>query len=1673
MSLEDNNQNKLDLNEFLKSLQNNPKTPSQDIGGEGFPFSDEFDMDAFVSENNNPLEKTLTSIKLESAVSSSAPKEISEPETSAMQETAMEDADIFTDDAGDLKDDNFNFSFQTELKDQSIKHLEQKIAELESRYEDANKEKYFNVPQTGEDNPEKTEIRPKGNDEFFQNISTTIETLKGSLENIVSSRSYVGFSNLNSLKGSIDNIVNQRMQYEENLIREDQGLIVRLREKTSRLKSINISLNSEVKRAKNEKLEFLRKSAEQTKEILSVRMQLSKVEEKARHGDFKLSRLEQQLSVLNAEKGYLDEEIKKIRTDKLESLKKSAEQTKEIMSLRLELTKTEEKFRQEELQAGYLKEQLKTMEGQRDSLDSELYATRSEREEANAKSARLSTDIEALKSEITLTQERLKKEAETAGSLREKILSLETELQRLHSEKAALILKTDENLRQIEAMRAEHEREIANLKASQIQEVELLKSQKMLESQTITLELRRAEDKYRQEETFVNTLKLQIESLQNDVKNLDSQRTELHGKSTDLAREMEFIKEGHTREIESLQRELTSAEEKFAREEKSYNALFQQFQAIEKEKADLNEEIKKIISARDEALKQNADYVAQIETIKSEHLSVLETLKSDLAKMQDKHNQDTVAYNALKQQSEASISQLNTDKENITAASAIEKSGLISQMEEIRTVSARDIAALKAEITRGKAQYQADLDGLKNATQSERDALLSAANREKDGLLAQIEQIKYSSARDIEALKAEFNRGKDQYLYEIENLKSDSARLKERGEAEKAALISELIRNKEEGQSRLAGINAELERSKADAGNKLSGLNAELERSREDAQNKLAAINAELQRAREDAQNKFSGLNSELARSKEESDLKLSAINAEFAKYREQSQADINSLNAEFNSQKDQLRSDLENTKNINARDRERLLADFEQFKHSSEDQKQQYLADISSLKEANSRETKKLLAEIEVLKKANAEEMHTLQLVSSKEFEEYVKDSSAKAHAASLSLFKAEATLRENENIISMLRGEVASLDNEKLLIDGELKKANAERCDILAQLEEKSKELDAFHRKYEQEILILRDEKAKEASSYESKLNTVSERLAKEESNVSTLKQQISTLEQEKTVLSGNVDSVKAEASSNAKKINAQTDEIIALKSQLTKAESRFLQDTVLITQLKEQFSSTQGTQNILDNEIQQLREENAAAQKDMAEKETEIRTLKSVLLKTEEQLKEEEIAVKHLQEHTSKLKAVNFALDREVKKAQAEKLDALRKSAEQAKEILMLREQLSAVGSGFKTLDFENGIISIRKEYEAKVEKLEGELKDASAMCAAQVKEIQDLKTDNSRLKNAEQEKIKIESEYNMLTEKVSALESQLAQFRGKDDASSTLAKAKAAALSAQISKINKEKSELENRMSGMQQQIAQLNANEKQASTAFNTLKERISGNDAVIEKLKQEIIVLTAENKDLKSSAEVNTRRQQVLEAKIEEVSEEKKKMEDTFRTKTSVKLTHVEIKAEPSRTAGVQPAVKAVAVPQTDKTKTDLKAKTQVAKEQTEEELQLSLLDFPEPTESIEVVDLESQGMDLSMIFDEPSADEAPSQRGSMTSPSVQTVRGTAIRPMTLKTGPIPSADGPYDEMDVTDHSPRNHGVVRKVGRAPNSYRENEAYSDFLKKTKSMFFRIKWSLFKE
>jgi len=141
------------------------------------------------------------------------------------------------------------------------------------------------------------------------------------------------------------------------------------------------------------------------------------------------------------------------------------------------------------------------------------------------------------------------------------------------------------------------------------------------------------------------------------------------------------------------------------------------------------------------------------------------------------------------------------------------------------------------------------------------------------------------------------------------------------------------------------------------------------------------------------------------------------------------------------------------------------------------------------------------------------------------------------------------------------------------------------------------------------------------------------------------------------------------------------------------------------------------------------------------------------------------EKERFLEGLKEKTSRLKAVNTALEKEFKRVQEEKLGALKKSAEQAKEILSLREQLTKAEEGFKSFDFEGRVISIKNQYQQKVSKLETQLQEVSAVCMRQVEEIENLKTERSYFKHFEEETAALQSQLESKNKEIALLKAEV--------------------------------------------------------------------------------------------------------------------------------------------------------------------------------------------------------------------------------------------------------------------------------------------------------------------
>lgn len=237
----------------------------------------------------------------------------------------------------------------------------------------------------------------------------------------------------------------------------------------------------------------------------------------------------------------------------------------------------------------------------------------------------------------------------------------------------------------------------------------------------------------------------------------------------------------------------------------------------------------------------------------------------------------------------------------------------------------------------------------------------------------------------------------------------------------------------------------------------------------------------------------------------------------------------------------------------------------------------------------------------------------------------------------------------------------------------------------------------------------------------------------------------------------------------------------------------------------------------------------------------------------IKHQQELAEKERVFSSLRQKASQLKAVNSALDREIKKVQQEKMDALKKSAEQAKEILSLRDQLTAAEERFKSFNFEGRIISIKRQYEQKVSSLETQLKEISNTCMKQVEEIEALKSENLQLQNATKERDELKVRLQEAQAQVVQLKEQISALQ---QSSSKTSQANVTAFQARLREVEARRDGLSVQLEqatlsleGVRQEKAVLENN-------FRQLLAKINGNDQIISELKQKIEVLAAQNETL-------------------------------------------------------------------------------------------------------------------------------------------------------------------------------------------------------------------------
>ena len=221
--------------------------------------------------------------------------------------------------------------------------------------------------------------------------------------------------------------------------------------------------------------------------------------------------------------------------------------------------------------------------------------------------------------------------------------------------------------------------------------------------------------------------------------------------------------------------------------------------------------------------------------------------------------------------------------------------------------------------------------------------------------------------------------------------------------------------------------------------------------------------------------------------------------------------------------------------------------------------------------------------------------------------------------------------------------------------------------------------------------------------------------------------------------------------------------------------------------------------------------------------------------------------------LRQKASQLKAVNSALDREIKKVQQEKMEALKKSAEQAKEILSLRDQLTAAEERFKSFDFEGRIISIKQEYQQKVSSLENQLQEISDTCMKQVEEIESLKAENLKLHKAAAEKEEALARLEAKEHELLTLKAEMAALQEKH---SKTAQKQLAVFSERLRALEGQRDGLAVDVERAQSSLEAVRQEKDLLEKNFKELLAKINQNDAVIEQLKQKIEVLGQQNEAL-------------------------------------------------------------------------------------------------------------------------------------------------------------------------------------------------------------------------
>ena len=273
---------------------------------------------------------------------------------------------------------------------------------------------------------------------------------------------------------------------------------------------------------------------------------------------------------------------------------------------------------------------------------------------------------------------------------------------------------------------------------------------------------------------------------------------------------------------------------------------------------------------------------------------------------------------------------------------------------------------------------------------------------------------------------------------------------------------------------------------------------------------------------------------------------------------------------------------------------------------------------------------------------------------------------------------------------------------------------------------------------------------------------------------------------------------------------------------------------------------------------SDLNTAREEKEKAQIDLYTERAEKEQVLSALhqeqqshIQTRADAAEKSRVLSSLLQKASQLKAVNVALDREIKRAQQERTEALRKSAEQAKEILSLRDALTAAEERFKSFDFDGRIISIKRQYEQKVNTLETQLREISTTCMKQVEEIESLKTENLRLQRIAEEREQLAALYEAKTRELEALRASVLQLRTEQN------NERLAEFNERMEHLQQEHTALSQRLTQAQEALLSVSSEKQALEENFQALLSKIAKNDEIILSLRKKIAVLTEENMELK------------------------------------------------------------------------------------------------------------------------------------------------------------------------------------------------------------------------